>query len=673
MINVRSESNRSYRGTKVQTYFWATPFYRPCLERAGIKTTTNCILYTSIGEFLQRLGDNSKFFGELRENFHETYGEYPDPKQAMAWKSSLRYLGSVLREEESLKNLSILLEYKLPFSGERIDALLLGRGKSKPLAFVFELKGWNHAKPFCEDFVDTDIGRQVHPEYQLKNYVGKLRFSHSASDIYDLDGAVLMYNMERAQSRISFHGKSYYKGEEAQLLDALRERLAGPLDARLANQFVGGTYMQSKKLFEAIREHFEEIRKASYEALAEKGYGLSNEQLDVVDQILADLESGNKVVYLVRGGPGSGKTLLAIHLLLSSLAKGKSSVLTYRNNRLLNSLRKVLDKRKEGLDVPIKFYSTGKPFNPGIAEKKFEGFFDLVIYDEAQRMSFDNISYAMQRGKVLVYFYDESQILNAEESGTTENFLEEIHAQRLNVEQRSLNGYYRVLGGRQYHDWVEKLLAEPNTVERIPPWGSGYDLKVFASIKEMVDALRSRRDEDPDSRVGLIASFTESPGDTKNPKSPKNLRIGNGLLSGLDVYRDFADSIYWLMDPKKDYVPFWVNGGSNRLKECASIYGAQGFEIDYAGIVWGRDFVYREGSWEIGNYCEDNIARPSLKQILQRVKEGDLQSRELATRLLVNRYRIFLTRGIKGTYIFCEDKPTAEFLQQVLLLTYLVR
>jgi uncharacterized protein len=590
----------------------------------------------------------------------------------MAWKSSLRYLGSVLGKDRSLNDLSILLEYKLPFSGERIDAILLGMSKSKPLAFVFELKGWNHAKSFCEDFVDTDIGRQVHPEYQLKNYVGKLRFSHSASDSYGLDGAVLMYNMERAQSRISFHEKSYYKGEEAQLLNVLRDRFVGPLDTRIANQFVSGTYRQSKKLFEAIREHFEEIRKASYEALAEKGYGLSNEQLDVVDQIVDDLEAGNKIVYLVRGGPGSGKTLLAIHLLLSSLAKAKSSVLTYRNNRLLNSLRKVLDKRKEGLDVPIKFYSTGKPFNPGIAEKNFEGYFDLVIYDEAQRMSLDNISYGMQRGKVMVYFYDESQILNAEENGTTENFLREVHAQRLNVEQRSLNGYYRVLGGRQYHDWVEKLLAEPSAVERIPTWGSGYDLKVFGSVQEMIDALRSRHTEDPNSRVGLIAAFTESSGDNKNPKSPKNLRIGNGLPSGLDAYRDFDDSIYWLMDPKKDYVPFWVNGGSNRLKECASIYGAQGFEIDYAGIVWGRDFVYREGSWEVGNYCEDNIARPSLKQILQRVKEGDPQSKELATRLLVNRYRIFLTRGIKGTYIFCEDKPTAEFLQQVLLLTYLV-
>jgi hypothetical protein len=75
----------------------------------------------------------------------------------------------------------IVLEYRLPFSGERIDAVLLGKGKSgKPIAFIVELKGWRSAKPYCVDFVQTDIGKQIHPEYQLRNYMGKIIHSHSA-------------------------------------------------------------------------------------------------------------------------------------------------------------------------------------------------------------------------------------------------------------------------------------------------------------------------------------------------------------------------------------------------------------------------------------------------------------------------------------------------------------
>ena len=46
------------------------------------------------------------------------------------------------------------------------------------------------------------------------------------------------------------------------------------------------------------------------------------------------------------------------------------------------------------------------------------------------------------------------------------------------------------------------------------------------------------------------------------------------------------------MNPKKDYAPFWVCGDSNKLESCASVYGAQGFEADYTGVIWGRDLVW---------------------------------------------------------------------------------
>ncbi len=118
------------------------------------------------------------------------------------------------------------------------------------------------------------------------------------------------------------------------------------------------------------------------------------------------------------------------------------------------------------------------------------------------------------------------------------------------------------------------------------------------------------------------------------------------------------------MDPKKDYVPFWVKGESNRLEKCASIYGCQGFETDFAGIVWGRDFIYCNGKWEIGKNCEDNIGKPSLKVVLSQAKKEDTVAKKQALKLLINRYRIFLTRGIKGTYIFCEDVETAIFFKK---------
>jgi len=103
------------------------------------------------------------------------------------------------------------------------------------------------------------------------------------------------------------------------------------------------------------------------------------------------------------------------------------------------------------------------------------------------------------------------------------------------------------------------------------------------------------------------------------------------------------------MDEREQYPRYWYKGESNKLTHCASIYGCQGLEADYVGVIWGRDFVYRNGGWELGENCEDDVGRPSLKRLFERAKNGDEKARDLALKLLINRYRIFLTRGIHGT------------------------
>jgi DUF2075 family protein len=118
------------------------------------------------------------------------------------------------------------------------------------------------------------------------------------------------------------------------------------------------------------------------------------------------------------------------------------------------------------------------------------------------------------------------------------------------------------------------------------------------------------------------------------------------------------------MDEKTQYPKFWLEGHSNNLTHCASIYGCQGFETEYAGIVWGRDLVWRDGVWSLGDNCEDSVA--GLKDLFYRGKRGDLESANLAIKLLKNRYRILLTRGIRGTYIFCENPETASYLRKLL-------
>ena len=514
----------------------------------------------------------------------------------------------------------------------------------------------------------SDLGKSVHPEYQVENYTGKLRFSHSEADNFNIISAVLMYNSTPDTINLKFKKTVFFKDEIQKLRKFISNNLPYPLEQEIVNKFLSGQYIQSKRLFDAIKEHFEELKNQSYLALAENGWGLSSEQLILIQEIIQDLESGKKgIVYLIQGAPGSGKTLVAIHLLLASMKKHYQAILAYRNNRLINSIRDIFNSIKRGLSAPIKFYSVGPRSGfKGVAEKNFNGpYFDIVIYDEAQRMTKENIHYALQRARITVFFYDESQILNAEEEGFTENFKEEARKQGKKIKERFLRGFYRVEGGSQYHKFIEILLNNPEKInnDTTRPWKNNYDFRVVESIEQLFSLLEEKRENG--FKVALIAAFTESPGDLNNITSIKNLRIGYPLYSGFDLYKGLNKKIYWLMDPKNDYVPFWVKGDSNKLERCASIYGCQGFETDFAGVIWGRDFVFRGVKWTLGENCEDNVGRPSLKDLISMANKGNNEAYHLAKRLLINRYRIFLTRGIKGTYIFCEDKETKQMLMRI--------
>jgi len=629
----------------------------------------NYALVTDINHLL--ILSDEEIMQKLRDGFQRLTAERLSPEEDSAWREALPHL----RQAFTLlpRELLVVLEYCLPMSSERIDVVLLGLSpEKKPKAVVLELKGWKQASTFGKDLVLTDGEKRQHPELQLLNYVAKLTYSHSAADRFDFVGCVWLYNTPKpsAPEALSFQKvRTFWKGQAEMLGEFLCSHIKVPVDQNEARWFLQGYYQQTPRLLEAIRNNFEPLRQGALSALCDCGFGLSEEQLQLLSEVLEATIERKRVCFLVQGQPGSGKSYLAVLMLLKSLSDvppkqlqtQNVAVLGYRNNRLINTVRKVFKDCEPGLDAAVKFYSTG--YGKGLAEGDSQKpHFLLAIYDEAQRMTKDNISTAMQRADVTVFFYDEQQILNAEEGGLTENFREAAKNLKLDVRERTLRGIYRVQGGTAYHKFVEELLDNPSQAKL--PSDLKYDFRVFTDIREMLRALRQKA-EQPQTRVALVAAFTESPGDRQKPmaQSLKNRRIGHPLYSGFDRYKGMDVNIYWLMHERDQYPDFWYGNLSNELTHCASIYGCQGFEANYVGVVWGRDFVLRDNRWELGQNCEDSIGRPSLKELFE---SGHSGAHDQALRLLVNRYRIFLTRGIHGTYVYCEDDETAKFLYSVM-------
>ncbi len=428
-------------------------------------------------------------------------------------------------------------------------------------------------------------------------------------------------------------------------LSGLAKRLSKSISQGARQQWIDqllqGEYSQSRQLLQMVKDHQGNILRRATDVLAASGWGLTDQQLLVHDRILEAIGKRDHAVYCVSGGPGSGKSLLAMHLFLESVGLGHRTILAVRNNRLNASLRHILETEVTGAQGMIKFFSAGKA---GV-EDDSRRVADVLICDEAQRLALRSPN-CILRAPVVVLVYDQDQILNDAEQGTTEG----LRAQALSVGQEptmlELPTPMRCRGGARYLSWLSRFLHDPSAGPTGDDALGGYELNACPSPQHLKRHLEARRSR---GRVGLLASFTRASG-REDRRGPRDL--GPVRIPELDP------PVRWLMEPRTDYVPFWVEGRSNNLDACASIYGAQGFELDYAGLIWGNDLVVREGVWVLGDPDDCYDSAPGARR-LSTVMRDDPKT---AITLLRNRYRILLSRGIFGTAIYAEDTETREFL-----------
>lgn len=557
-------------------------------------------------------------------NYIAEYGNNPGIKQVESWKGSVNAIKSFI-----FPGTAVFMELKFPIGLERADFLILRHGEAK----IIEAKGWRKYAEEDEYTVKGDSELHEDQCYQMENYVSKLKNFHTASRKIKFSGVVYMYHTTDGN-----RCKIVYNGEE--LKNELQTLPPEPATEDDIDEIEKGTFEIGRGLINFVKANKKEIMENAANAFLNAGFGLSTEQIFVLSDIMKSLKNGDKKIFLVSGGMGSGKTLLALAILFNSIENGFGALLAYRNNRLINTLRKVVGPKFSPL---LQFYSTGPMVNfKGIGEKNFDtsklNNVSIVIYDESQRMTKDVIKTCMSRPVTSVFFYDQNQILLGDENGDTKTFEEMASESGKKAKSYELEGFYRVNGGRKYEEFIDSIFS--GNIESRP---SEYDFKIFNEIKpmlEQLDNIKSKEYAGKAVKVALLASFTRSDGKKENR-------------------RVFDPEIKWLMDPKTEYPPYWIEN-KEPLKYCASIYGCQGFESDYIGLIWGEDLVWRDGWTVQPEMIKDNIGgKYSLKHL-------SVSDPDKAKKLLINRYRILITRGMKGTYVYFEDAQTYEHFKTIM-------
>ena len=619
---------------------------------------------------LRSLSENGKLISELVRVYEQNF-QGASESLIRSWENSIPPLLNVLHPDK-FDSTGIILEYRMPIGDERADAILLSKNENGLFGIVVEMKQWSTFNETASKIIlqVPGVGKQEHPSAQALNYEGKLKNLHSIGERYKWRSACFMHNLEPHYKNIlsnnidellSKRAPVFGREDMEQFSKYCEDHLSNSIiDIADISTFDDAVYKQTKGFFNIIRNNGKDIANNVTSAIADTGAGLTTEQEILAEEILESTRQGEDKVYIVQGSPGSGKSLVAVHLLLKSLANELSALLVLRNNRLMAIIRECLNKSFPGASGAT-IYSSVPRYQSGLGDiNNRRNYQDLrlAICDESQRFNRENLKVIMERANTVVFFYDEEQILNPGEEGTEVNFISDAEDIGKSIEICSLTSFMRCRGGEAYHQLVDKLLLlhDKTTIHTEDlRWRQVYDFEVMDSIDEMIEYLKGKRER---HKVALIASFTESKGIRNNTFHPENIRIGPNLSSGFELYRNIDYEIPWLMDPKNDYTPFWLEGRSNELNMVSSIYGCQGFESDYIGVIWGRDFVRRGDRWEIG---DSNIITDNIDGLATCVRNDS----DKAIKLLRNRYRIFLTRGMLGTIIFCEDEETGNYLKGI--------
>ncbi|MCY0933410.1 DUF2075 domain-containing protein [Streptomyces sp. H34-S4] len=596
----------------------------------------------------------------LTENFVHAHGYRPGSSEVRSWERSIPALTNALLDA-GLGQVEVLLEYSLPLTSKRADAVLAGvhPATGEPSYVVVELKQWSEAHPeegddpmLCR--VDGYARPVLNPIEQVRGYCEYLVSFNGALAEHPgrIAGAAYLHNAtefgvsslrEVAQSN---HGMLFTADKRGAFLDFLRSRLAPEPGAAAADALRNGKVRPSTQLMAV----------AAQEVREREQFVLLDEQRLAYELVLSAVRraqrSDHKEVVVVVGGPGSGKSVIALSLLGELYRRGISALHATGSQSFTKTMRKVAGERKREVQDLFKY------FNSFMAAER--NGLDVLICDEAHRIRKTSanrytkaelrngraqIEELIDAARVPVFLLDQHQVVRPGEMGTVEQIREAATAKGLDCQVVSLESQFRCGGSEAYLRWVVRLLGlEGDEPAEWEPDGR-VRLETVESPQELEEFLTARRAEGYEARMsaGYCWRWTTklAPG---HAALPADVTIGDWARPW-NVYGDRSvlgapPAALWATDPAG-------------FGQVGCVYTAQGFEYDWSGVILGPDLVWRTDRWTVDRSASKDPV------FTKATPDADV------ARLVRNTYKVLLTRGMVGTVIYSTDPETREKLRSL--------
>lgn len=596
---------------------------------------------------------------KLKNAFFDYYRYNPSPAEINSWKNSLRSVSQVF-QYSNLMDHGIMLEYQLPMTSKRLDCMICGKDKDeKDNAVIIELKQWDKCEAaYGENEVLTWVGgakREVlHPSVQVGQYQMYLEDTHTAfnsdSNPVGLTACTYLHNYNYYAQDIIFSDKYSVALEKYPLftaddVDKLRAHLLSKLirgnGIDVLKRVEESKYRPSKKLM----DHVGSLIKNKQE------YVLLDEQLVVYDAVLAnakmDFHDKQKAVIIIKGGPGTGKSVIAINLMADLLLKGYNAHYATGSRAFTETLRKIIGTRGS---AQFKYFNSYSDADANAI--------DVLIADEAHRIrstsnsrftkkekrsGLTQIQELINTAKVAVFFIDDDQIVRPNEIGSVDYIKENAAKNKCKVLEYELEAQFRCNGSDAFINWINNTLGIKRTANVIWDQHEEFDFQIFSSPLELEKAVREKVGNGSTGRV--TAGFCW---DWSLPKDDGTLK--NDIIIG-DYKRPWdAKPEARKLAPGIPKASLWAYD-PNGIEQVGCIYTAQGFEFDYVGVIIGEDLTYDfdKQDW-IGDSSKssDSVVKRSKGKFVDLVK---------------NTYRVLLSRGMKGCYVYFMNKDTERFFK----------
>ncbi len=610
-------------------------------------------------EFVQ-LNRMNRIADVMDDAFFSFTGRHAGASEYASWQNSLSRVRDLV-EVADLKENYIALEYSVPYNTlSRIDCLIFGRQGNQQNVFLIELKQWSKVEStdIEGNYVETYTGGAhrivVHPSQQVKgyhNYLLDFVEEFEKEPTMSLYSCAYCHNYSRQDEsglfkdiykKITNEFRVYCKEDLSELAGELKSKLAGGTGLEVFNRFMFSKLKPSKKLMSNVKNVI----------LDGHEYSLLNEQLVAKNLIWGKVRQGiknkKKSVVIVKGGPGTGKSIIALNVLAQVAARNMSALFVCKSKPFREGLQKLVGGKAKNLFINPYFLVPAQAEENGL---------DVVFVDEAHRLEKSNthrymrpehksdlpqVDQIIRSAKTSVFFIDDKQSVRHLEIGNSSLLREAAERMEATVEEVELVSQFRCMGSNDYLLWIESVLGFDKD-KRIFSKNDKFDFQIFDTPGKLYKALQDKEKEKPGS-ARLVAGFcwpwsNPVPGGTL----VNDVKIGNFEMpwetKGDQYVGEYPPWHQWAIKEKG-------------FEQVGCIYTAQGFEFDYIGVIIGSDLKYD---------CESDSLIADISATRDPVLKRDKENFDSYVK---NIYRVLMSRGMKGCYIYCTEGDVQSYFKK---------